>query len=866
MAKTEEIKVIITADSGKLNRELTSTEKAVLKAKGIVQSASGSIQGSSKAWTAYRNAAVSEMNKAVEGVRRAQEKVRQIREQIQATTTSNADMQPYIQASRGMGASEADIQSMIADMQRPSPALQQKYDEAIASLDVYKKAAEEAGKSIEYLNQKVAESAQAESAQSAAAKSAAARAKEQGRAARETATANNESGRASRASSSGLWRFAKTAGFALLGVASLYAGLRRLITAMIDTAKADSSMSASLGQVKGNLQIAFQAVYQAALPALQALASTLATVTGYLAQFLSLLFGVSWSSASKGAQDYTKSVGGAGAAAKAAAQNMMAFDELNVLQSEDDSGGGGGGSSGITPIYQEQPMPAWMQGLVEWFLPIKEALEELWLSIKNFVKGVAEQLNTEALFALRDGIVAVIDAFSALFKNKAVQALVAGVLNLVILTVASALSLVAGIIQTIVALLNGDGKGALASILMWIVGIVDWAKKAGDEIKYTILNIYDSIRLAAANGKGDLEAVERITQDMANTKADYEIRVKMNEASKDQMITDINKLLGISETATKSTDDAAASLAGYNSELKAAKANAGELSERTAAAVTESTNAITEALANTPTTDAAAQLGLDLMKAFGESIAANKSLVTKALGNLSDDIAKSLNGMISGALEVGKEELRKKFTLYGTDCGIYFVDAVEAAIMTFTSGVAHATEELMSDAKIALSASADAVGDEFSAAKEAVKSAVDEINEKLNSIPRSISVIVSVRMLLSGGAIPMSSILKLSTGGIVQAATGGLYNGGQLIQAREAGPELIGNLGGGKTAIMNNDQIVESVSNGVYKAVVEAMGAMQGGDSGDFVVNVDGRELLRVQRKSERSAGYRMSGNPVFAR
>lgn len=69
----------------------------------------------------------------------------------------------------------------------------------------------------------------------------------------------------------------------------------------------------------------------------------------------------------------------------------------------------------------------------------------------------------------------------------------------------------------------------------------------------------------------------------------------------------------------------------------------------------------------------------------------------------------------------------------------------------------------------------------------------------------------------------------------VQKATGGVYSGGQwhdiaayasggsprtsqLFIAREAGPELVGTLGG-HTAVMNNDQIVASVSDGVARAI-----------------------------------------------
>lgn len=48
--------------------------------------------------------------------------------------------------------------------------------------------------------------------------------------------------------------------------------------------------------------------------------------------------------------------------------------------------------------------------------------------------------------------------------------------------------------------------------------------------------------------------------------------------------------------------------------------------------------------------------------------------------------------------------------------------------------------------------------------------------------------------------------------------TGGLPKGSELFWARESGPELVGKLGG-HTAVMNNDQIVASVSSGVAKAI-----------------------------------------------
>ena len=70
-------------------------------------------------------------------------------------------------------------------------------------------------------------------------------------------------------------------------------------------------------------------------------------------------------------------------------------------------------------------------------------------------------------------------------------------------------------------------------------------------------------------------------------------------------------------------------------------------------------------------------------------------------------------------------------------------------------------------------------------------------------------------------------------------AEGGFPVQGQMFIAREAGAELVGNVGG-STAVMNNDQIVQAVSDGVYRAVVSA-NREQGQQK--VVVNMSGRRV-----------------------
>ena len=77
-------------------------------------------------------------------------------------------------------------------------------------------------------------------------------------------------------------------------------------------------------------------------------------------------------------------------------------------------------------------------------------------------------------------------------------------------------------------------------------------------------------------------------------------------------------------------------------------------------------------------------------------------------------------------------------------------------------------------------------------------------------------------------------------------AQGGFPGMGELFVAREAGPELVGTMGG-RTAVANNDQIVEGIKRGVYEAVTAAM-SQQGNKNGGgtAVLNVNGREFARA--------------------
>ena len=77
-------------------------------------------------------------------------------------------------------------------------------------------------------------------------------------------------------------------------------------------------------------------------------------------------------------------------------------------------------------------------------------------------------------------------------------------------------------------------------------------------------------------------------------------------------------------------------------------------------------------------------------------------------------------------------------------------------------------------------------------------------------------------------------------------AEGGFPEEGQLFLAREAGPELVGTIGG-QTAVANNPDIVAAIEGGVYRAMTSVMSSAGSSRSGGIVVfNVNGREFMRA--------------------
>ena len=106
----------------------------------------------------------------------------------------------------------------------------------------------------------------------------------------------------------------------------------------------------------------------------------------------------------------------------------------------------------------------------------------------------------------------------------------------------------------------------------------------------------------------------------------------------------------------------------------------------------------------------------------------------------------------------------------------------------------------------------------------------------------AVTTAVTGIMLASKGSL--SNIAKFANGGVPQK--------GSLFYAGEAGAELVTNTGGGKSAVMNMQQLQVAITRGM----IAAMSTQSGGASGSVNLSVDGQSLFSITKGYAKKNGY----------
>lgn len=127
-----------------------------------------------------------------------------------------------------------------------------------------------------------------------------------------------------------------------------------------------------------------------------------------------------------------------------------------------------------------------------------------------------------------------------------------------------------------------------------------------------------------------------------------------------------------------------------------------------------------------------------------------------------------------------------------------------------------------------------------------INAGIDGINFLISSLN---AISFDLPDWLGGGhfGLQIDEVAKIS---IPRFASGGYPDEGSLFIARERGAEMVGSIGG-RTAVANNDQIVEAIQRGVYEAEMAARS--QGG--GDTYVYIDSDEVSSRIEKRKRESG-----------
>lgn len=202
---------------------------------------------------------------------------------------------------------------------------------------------------------------------------------------------------------------------------------------------ANTQFANSLNLIRSNLYTAFAPIYNAVLPAINALMSALATATAYIASFINNLFGSTYQAGFSAAQNLQNSIGayemqskaakqaatslsGAGKAAKKAGKDaekaIAPFDEINKI-ADKNSGNNSGGAPGsgvvnpITPMANMGPIEAATQ---EWADKFKKLMNELLQPI--FAAWANEGQNTiNAIKYALSGVWDLIKSIGSSFKE-----------------------------------------------------------------------------------------------------------------------------------------------------------------------------------------------------------------------------------------------------------------------------------------------------------------------------------------------------------------------------------------------------------------------------------------------------------------
>lgn len=562
-------------------------------------------------------------------------------------------------------------------------------------------------------------------------------------------------------------------------------------------AKAMDSGAASSMTLKNSLAAALSPVLISVISLFNALASAISAALSALSQLLSIFGGFgTFTSATDAANDYSKAAGGA---AKANKNLLASFDELNVLQQPSGGGGGGGGALGQFD-FNESVITDKMKRIGAAALVLGAALSAMFPNSKA-LKYVGILLT---IYGAINNIKAIADQW----KNG--------------ITDENSYKWLWSLATAATGAYMAFGKlgGGFTLLIGGIAGVVTAIKDIIDKGKATQESLVQiSLGIAAISG-----AITILTGNPIS--------------------------LIITAVAT-----VAALIIKYWEPIKTFFAN---LWEGISKAATNVWNWISERAQSVA--DFVQKIWAAVKKFFsdlwsGIQVAATNAwrIILIAINAVVEPVEKAWNAAVeffAGVWEGIKKAASDAWAAIQTAIN----DVIEP-VQTAWNDAKTTIEGIWTDIQTAAETAWNAIKDAINAVLTPIQNAIDKLNEFFG-LPSSKTVDVQINQHTTYTYTRQDGTsFEYGTGssGPRGFASGGIVPSGQMFIAREAGPELVGTMGG-HTVVANNQQIVTGIYEGV-KAAMQDAGSSNGGGTMNVNVYLDGKQITAAVEKRQRERG-----------
>ena len=229
-----------------------------------------------------------------------------------------------------------------------------------------------------------------------------------------------------------------------------------------------------------------------------------------------------------------------------------------------------------------------------------------------------------------------------------------------------------------------------------------------------------------------------------------------------------------------------------------------------------------------------------------EGIRATISNIFNAIRDTASSVWNTIRAVISTAIESARTTVSN------------VVNGIRTTISNVFNGIRDTVSNVWNSIR-------DTISRTINSARDTVKSAIDKIKGFFNfewKLPR----IKLPKFDISGSfSLAPPSMPKIGVKWDYYAK-GGFPSVGDMFIANEAGPEMVGKMGN-RNVVANNNQIVEGVSSGVYKAVMQAFANSQNSQQGtnETVVRLEGDAAALFKFVQDEATKYEKAYNkPVF--